>query len=125
MESETEFTTGLSQTFSVNYSAISEYINPLYFAKEVMSEFLAGEIITEFDTSFKIISLDSQLLILSPDFELLAYIENYEDFVWNRRWRKVDDYELTVDKSKPVSRFLQADNYVVKKQGDLIHAGRI
>ena len=81
----------------------------------------------DFDAEIKIdfISNKEVILILDPNLNLIAQLDNYEDLMWNRRWRKPDDFELTMDKSKLNASYLNVNNYIAKKRGDIVHAGRI
>ena len=111
-------------SLTINYSTESVFDSPIYYYREVMDSILI-EAEATLQTLLKSISLEETILILSPDLELVAFLENYSDFVWNRRWRNVDDFELSISKSKSVSRFLRPNNYIAIKQGDVYHAGRI
>ena len=73
----------------------------------------------------KTYSSEETILIFTPDFELLAVLDNFQDFVWNRKWRKIDDYKLSLNRNNNVSKYLQLENYVAIKKGSKIYAGRI
>lgn len=83
------------------------------------------ESVSDFHVELKKIGLSQILMILSPDLDLLSYLETYNDFIWNRRWRNTDDFELSIYKTRKEARYLRTDNYIAFKRGDIIHAGRI
>lgn len=112
-------------------------VNSLKFSLEGSSSFSTGiadlqtSLILEMDSgsSFNLVSNiindNFKLYILNSDFSLVAILEQYNDFVWNRRWRKIDDFELTVNQGVENSRYLLIDYYIGKKVGNLLRLGRI
>ena len=80
-----------------------------------------------FDSSLNItfVSDEEVILILDPELNLVGQLDNFEDFMWTRRWRKPDSFELTIDRNKNNADELVVDNYITKKRGDVVHAGRI
>ena len=123
-EAEAEYNSGIENTININYTADGTYQTEIFYGREIL-EALDYTAEGEFESVISVIAIDSLLLVLSSDLEILAYLEDYEDFIWNRKWRNPDNFELIVDRSKSVARFLRTDNYIAQKQGDDVHAGRI
>jgi len=84
-----------------------------------------GNADSNFTLNLQFISDEEVILVLDPQLNLVAQLDNYEDFVWTRRWRKPDSFELTIDRNKNNADELIVDNYIAKKRGDVVHAGRI
>lgn len=124
-QSETNLNIKLSSTIrEIKIETVSSLDIKFVKLKELLP-IIENQIQTNFSLYFKSITDNEVIMILSPEFELLAILEEYKDFVWNRRWRKVDDYELSLNRKVKVSNYLQLDNYVAAKKGDVVRAGRI
>ncbi|SDI95308.1 virus ReqiPepy6 Gp37-like protein [Halanaerobium congolense] len=115
----------ISSTFeSIKYLATSNLEIQSVKLKELLEAF-KFETVSEFSLFVKSITNNTVIYILTPDFDLLAILEEYQDFVWNRKWRSVDDFQLTISKKLPSSKYLQLENYIAVKKGDKVTAGRI
>lgn len=123
-ESEIKFLNILSQEIVFSFDTYSNLKAIFINSREFIGN-LDFNLFSEFVVYVDKYSINSNLIVLSPDLEILAYLENYNDFVWNRRWRKIDDFELSINTGKPVSRYLRTDNYIAMKRGDIVHAGKI
>jgi hypothetical protein len=104
----------------INFNSFSSY--DLSAVVSLNIDFIG---ISNLEIGLSRVGLNELLLVLSPDLELLAYLESYNDFVWNRRWRKVDDFEVSIHRNREESKYLRPDCYIALKNGDVIHAGRI
>lgn len=108
----------------IKYSATSNLEIQSVKLKELLEAF-KFESVSELNLFLKTFSNNTVIYILTPDFDLLAILEKYKDFVWNRKWRKVDDFQLSISKKLSSSKYLQLENYIAVKKGDKVSAGRI
>jgi len=118
------YQSNLATNLSVSFNAASQLEMPLYKKHEVLSELvLTAE--SRVSINLKSTSLRAILMILSPDFDVLSFLETYQDFVWNYRWRNVDNFEVSISKFKDESKFLITGNYIAVKRGEFVKAGKI
>jgi len=119
------FVIPVSSTWSeISFQSTTSLDLELVKLKELLGS-LDFQINSETSLFLKIYSNKETILIFTPDFELLAVLDDFQDFVWNRKWRKIDDYKLSLNRNNNVSKYLQLENYVAIKKASKVYAGRI
>jgi len=65
------------------------------------------------------------ITLLDENLNHIASLQDYEYFLWNRRYRGVDSFELHMNRHKKYADLLQIHRYIAYDDGETVRGGKI